>query len=361
MNGSDLQIIDGGTILPSATQPAIYSSRGASSTITLSGNAAVIGGIGYQDWSSEEDAVLANGNSQILAQGEKASGYGRGAVSGARRVEVTGNARLIGADNSTNGGNAIDNTSSGAQLASIHGGEIIGGDGGQSGGNGIDGWIEAIALDISGGSVKGGEGINLGGHGITAFGTISGLISGGTISGGGGVTGGDAVTSQEGINLDISGGTLRGGNGGMYGGNALTTRYSQNGGTANSTISGGYFDAGAGLIDDGWLLHLTGPGRFDITGGLFGYNNIGKGFGIFNNAIVDVYGWNLELNDDLLTGYLSDGSWIETKVSLAYNEYAPTGTLNLINRENFNVPEPGTLLLLMIGISGMGLIKRYRI
>ncbi|WP_316368352.1 PEP-CTERM sorting domain-containing protein [Candidatus Thiodiazotropha sp. CDECU1] len=360
-NGSDLHITQGGAIITPATQTAIYSSSGGASTITLTGNASVIGGIDYQAWSNEEDAVIANDNTQILGQGERASGHGQGAVSGARRVEVADNARLIGADNATNGGNGIDNTSSGAQIASIQGGEVIGGEGGQSGGNGIDGWIEVVGLDISGGTIQGGNGINLGGHGVTTFGTISGTISGGTIIGGSGVTGGDAVTSQQGLNLDISGGGLLGGDGGMYGGNAITTRYSHDSGNTNSTISGGYFDAGAGLIDDGWLLHLTGFGHFDITGGLFGYNNSGNGFGIFNNAVVDVYGWDLELNNDLLTGYLLDGSWIETSVTLAYNEFAPQGTLNLINRENFNVPEPGTLLLLMIGVTGMGLIKRNRV
>ncbi|MEW8028103.1 MAG: PEP-CTERM sorting domain-containing protein [Candidatus Thiodiazotropha sp.] len=347
-NGSDLHIIQGGSILTTAGQPAIISSIGAASTITLSGNATVIGGVNYQLWGSEEDTVIANDDARIVGQGEKAGGYGRGAVSGSRQVEVYGNARLIGSDNDSNGGHAVDNISSGAQLASVNGGEIIGGDGGQTGGNGIDGWIETIGLDMSGGTIRGGDGGNRGGHGIATFGTISGTISGGTIRGGDGATGGNAINSQDGTNLVISGGRFQGGDGGIYGGDAINSS-----GYHSSTISGGYFDAGAGLLDDGWLLHLTGMGHWGITGGLFGYNNIGNGLGIFNNASVDIHGWDLELTDNLLTGFLLDGSWIETPVSLAYNEYAPSGMLNLINHQNIRVPEPGSLILLAIGLAGI--------
>ncbi|MES9948776.1 MAG: PEP-CTERM sorting domain-containing protein [Candidatus Thiodiazotropha sp.] len=354
-NGSDLDIIQGGSIHTPADQPAIFIGIGAASTITLSGDATVSGGIDYQVWGSDEDAVIVNDNAQIVGQGEKFSGHGRGAVSGSRRVEVNGNARLEGADNGTQGGHAIDNTSSGAQLVSIHGGEVIGGAGGQTGGNGIDGWIETIGLDMSGGIVRGGDGGSQGGHGITTFGTISGTISGGMISGGSGASGGNAIQSQDGTDLDISGGIFQGGSGGLYGGDAINSI-----GFHSSTISGGYFDAGAGVLDDGWLLHLSGIGHWGITGGLFGYNNIGNGFGIFNNATVDIHGWDLQLTDNLLTGYLLDGSWIETSVSLAYNEFAPLGNLNIFNHQNVRVPEPGSLMLLAIGLAGIWGTKRKK-
>ncbi|MBT3017277.1 MAG: PEP-CTERM sorting domain-containing protein [Candidatus Thiodiazotropha sp. (ex Clathrolucina costata)] len=356
-NGSDLDIIHGGSIHTPADQPAVIASIGGASTITLSGDAMVTGGIDYLSWGSDEDAVIVNDTAQIVGLGEKFSGHGRGAVSGSRRVEVNGNARLEGADNGTQGGHAIDNTSSGAQLASVHGGEVIGGVGGQTGGNGIHGRIDNIHLDMSGGIVRGGDAGSQGGHGITTtFGIISGTISGGMISGGNGASGGNAIQSQDGGSiLDISGGIFQGGNGGLYGGDAINSI-----GFHSSTISGGYFDAGAGVLDDGWLLHLSGIGHWGITGGLFGYNNIGNGFGIFNNATVDIHGWDLQLTDNLLTGYLLDGNWIEAPVSLAYNEFAPLGNLNIFNHQNVRVPEPGSLMLLAIGLAGIWGAKRKK-
>ncbi|MFI0458114.1 MAG: hypothetical protein ACH254_10965, partial [Candidatus Thiodiazotropha endolucinida] len=77
-NGSDLDIIHGGSIHTPADQPAIFIGIGAASTITLSGDATVTGGIDYEVWGSDEDAVIANDNAQIVGQGEKFSGHGRG-------------------------------------------------------------------------------------------------------------------------------------------------------------------------------------------------------------------------------------------------------------------------------------------
>jgi hypothetical protein len=357
-NGSNLHIVQDGAIM-TTDQPAIRS-NGHGSTITLSGNANVTGGVHYQNWGSENDAVIANDSAQIVGQGEY-WGRGRGAVSGARRVAVSGDARLIGADNASNGGHGIDNTTSGGLLTTVLDGEIIGGNGGDTGGNGIDGWIEVVNLNMSNGAIRGGDGISQGGHGVTSYGSIIGSISDGLVSGGSGETGGDAINSVDGISLNISGGQFQGGNGDNYGGSAL---YAISEWTTNSAISGGHFDAGTGLVDDGWLLHLRNigspPSHLDITGGCFGCNNVGNGFGIFTNTVVDVHGWDLELNDNLLTGYLMDGNWIETPVTLAYNDYAPLGTLNLINYENVNVPEPGSLILLASGLTGAWVTKRRK-
>jgi hypothetical protein len=359
-NGADLDVIQGGFIQPATDMAAITRSGfSGSSTVRLSGDSTVVGGIHYENWGNEDDAVIASGNAQILAQGEMFSGFGRGAVSGARLVEVSGSAHLAGADNLSNGGNAINNSTSGGILAEIHGGEVVGGDGGEIGGNGIDGWIEVVGLDMSDGVVEGGDGNNLGGHGIYSDGSIGGAISGGLICGGdSSTTGGDAIFSRGGVSLDISGGSFQGGNNGSLGGNAIKSSGDSG---AHTMISGGQFDAGSGLLDDGWLLNLTGQGHhFEISGGLFGYDNIGRGFGVFNDAIVDVHGWDLELNNNLLTGYLLDGSWIETTVTLTQNNYYFDGILNIINYGNPNdpeppnasVPEPGSLMLLLIGVTG---------
>jgi hypothetical protein len=355
-NGSNLHIVQDGAIVPT-DQPAIRTDYfSSSSTITLSGNANVAGGINFTNWGY----VIANDNSQIIGQGETLSGNGRGAVSGSRNVTVSGNARLIGAEHASNGGHGIANTSSGSQFVTVLDGEIIGGNGGEAGGNGIDGWIEPLLLNMSDGTIMGGGGISQGGHGVTTSDSISGSISNGLISGGNGETGGHAINSGYGMDVNISGGRFQGGNGDTYGGDALNIYYEMN---YSSTISGGNFDAGTGLVDDGWILHLDGyvPGHLDITGGRFGYDNVGNGFGIFSDTVVDVHGWDLELNDNLLTGYLLDGNWIETPVTLG-NEYGyrPLGTLNLINYENVNVPEPGSLILLATGLTGAWVTKRRK-
>jgi hypothetical protein len=397
-NGTDLDVMQGGVIQATADLPAITRGGPSASTINLSGDASVVGGIHYENWGNDDDVVIASDDAQVLAQGETISGFGRGAVTGARGVEVSGNARLAGAEALSNGGSAIDNNgSSGGIFAAIHGGEVVGGDGGQIGGNGIDGWIEVVNLEVSDGSIQGGDGSTQGGHGIYSFGTISGEVSGGLICGGdSATTGGDAIFSRDGVSLDISGGSFQGGSDGTYGGNAIKSSGDQG---ANTTISGGEFDAGRGLVDDGWLLSLTGSGHnFEISGGLFGQDNIGRGFGIFNHANLDVHGWDLELNDNLLTGYLLDGSWIETTVELALNGVSSDndGTINLINHESpvaldsdpviigsgpvvigsdpvvvtgtdlgtneqtASVPEPSSLMLLAIGLAGAWTTRRKK-
>ncbi|MES9945901.1 MAG: PEP-CTERM sorting domain-containing protein [Candidatus Thiodiazotropha sp.] len=367
-NGSDL-IVDGfAFIQPTIGEPAIIRSNlssGGSSQMNVSGNATVMGEILYRLWVNDEDSVTVDGNALIVGQGEVSSGLGRSAVAGMRRVEVSGNARLLGAHNAVNGGTAIDNRSSGSLFASVSGGEIIGGNGGETGGDGMNGWVDPIYLDMTAGTIQGGTGGIDGGHGIEAPGEISGTIAGGEIIGGnGGDTGGNAIDSYLEAELDITGGAFQGGHGGASGGDALRL-LSGLFDTSSVTISGGSFDAGNGLFDDGWLLHLIGSGvNVDITGGLFGYENTGSGLGIFGGSNVNVYGWDLDITDGLLTGYLMDSNWIETPVSLAFLDYT-LGTINLFNTTSpdpgTSVPEPSTLLLMAAGIVGLGVAKRKRI
>ncbi|MCU7931864.1 MAG: PEP-CTERM sorting domain-containing protein [Candidatus Thiodiazotropha sp. (ex Codakia rugifera)] len=366
-HGSDLNVEGFAFIQPLAGAPAIVqdntSPPAGPSTINLSGNATVMGEILYRRWFNEDSIVTIGDNAMIVGQGEYISGSGRGAVSGMRRAEVSGNARLLGAHNAVDGGSAINNRSSGALFVSVSGGEITGGNGGQTGGDGISGRFDVVNIEMTGGVIQGGTGGNEGGHGIGVPDIAIGTISGGEIIGGnGGQAGGHALFSDAGFDLNITGGEFQGGNGGNTGGDALRLHSSFfDPGTA--TISGGSFDAGVGLFDDGWLLYLAGMGgNIDITGGLFGYGNIGNGFGIFRGAHVNVYGWDLSIVDGLLTGFLMDNSWIETPVSLAFNEFSTLGTISLFNtpHPSSSVPEPSTLLLMAIGIAGIGIAKRKR-
>ncbi|WP_369157544.1 hypothetical protein [Candidatus Thiodiazotropha sp. LNASS1] len=78
-----------------------------------------------------------------------------------------------------------------------------------------------------------------------------------------------------------------------------------------------------------------------IYGGLIGHNVVGEGINIGRSGTVHVHGWDLKLEDDLLTGYLLDGNWIETAVNITeWYDTTPENGLHLFNHENVNVPEP---------------------
>jgi hypothetical protein len=278
-------------------------------------------------------------------------------------IEVSDNAQLFGAHNAVNGGSAIDNRSAGQMHVSISGGEVNGGNGGEYGGDGIYGRVDPIHLDMSAGVIRGGTGGLEGGHGINSDNYLRATISGGEIIGGNsGISGGNGIDSTNDTNLLISGGAFQGGDGGEDGGSALRLVYGDYG-DSTATISGGSFDAGVGLFEDGWLLELFGSNvNVDISGGLFGYESVGNGFGIFDGANVNVYGWDLNIVDGLLTGYLMDANWITTPVTLAYG--SNPGTINLFNTHapgpGASVPEPSTLMLLAAGLVGLGVVKRKR-
>ncbi|MCU7847708.1 MAG: PEP-CTERM sorting domain-containing protein [Candidatus Thiodiazotropha sp. (ex Lucinoma kastoroae)] len=340
-NGSDL-IIEYGFVLPSSGNPAVTAN---SNSITLRQNAAAIGGI-----RSDFGDVSFTGNALVIGTGEESpttTPFGRAGVGGANQVTVDGRALIAGASHTTHGGMGIANYSSGGQLVTLNSGYVIGGTSAELGGSGIGliGFGESLDLSVNGGSVIGGNGGVQGGNGIGREEQISedmsGQISGGYIAGGyGGERGGHALSSSLSSNhLNVTGGNFLGGDGGQIGGNALNLTFFSDD-SVNVAISGGIFDAGFGNIDDGWLIDLSGfasplnPNHHvEITGGLFGSSNSGKGINIANGGVVDVFGNDLSFADGLLSGYLSDGHWIETLVSLGIDSSA--GTLNLHNSGSY--------------------------
>ncbi|MCU7878599.1 MAG: PEP-CTERM sorting domain-containing protein [Candidatus Thiodiazotropha sp. (ex Lucinoma borealis)] len=340
-NGSDL-IIENGLVLPSSDDPAVTAN---SNSVMLRQYAAAIGGI-----RSDYGEVSLMGNTLVIGTGEESSTttpFGRAGVGGANQVTVDGRALIAGASHTTHGGMGIANYSSGGQQVTLNSGYVFGGSSAELGGSGIGliGFGESLDLSVNGGSVIGGNGGVQGGNGIGREAQISedmsGQISGGYIAGGyGGERGGHALSSSLSSNhLNVTGGMFLGGNGGQIGGNALNlTFYSDD--SVDVAISGGVFDAGFGDLDDGWLMDLSGfasplnPNHnVEIAGGLFGSNNSGRGINIANGGVVDVYGNDLSFTDGLLSGYLSDGHWIETLVSLGTDSSA--GTLNLHNSSGY--------------------------
>jgi hypothetical protein len=115
-------------------------------------------------------------------------------------------------------------------------------------------------------------------------------------------------------------------------------------------ISGGsvYHDEGASLqvfnsatvnISGGSFartLYVWDSGQLNLSGGSFDGNLIT----VQSGASVDVYGYNLQLADHLLTGTWADGTPIDLSIW-----YDPAATITL-----HNIPEPGIL----VGLIGLG-------
>ena len=223
-------------------------------------------------------------------------------------------------------------------------------------------------LTVAGGSITGGKitGSGFSGDGIVGFSATgrivnisSGSVTGGTNANSGSGTPGDAI-NLVGVNLTVSGGTISGGVStvGGLGGEALQLTQSTldiTGGNftsgqttllnlfeVNGTISGGTFNTG----DQGQTISLGASSlssTIDITGGQF---ESGSFWAVGNMSTINVFGTNLAINSDILTGKLADGSDLNVRLNLFGG-----GAVNLI-------PEPGSLTLLSLG--GLLLTRRRR-
>jgi hypothetical protein len=297
----------------------------------MSGDATVVGGIRMNTSDNLSSSVTTGGNSSVTGLGVHSSGNGRAAISGAYYVEINDNSLIEGATSGERGGAAIENGDSGHYRVTVNGGELVGGHGGQTGGYGIDSYVDPIYLEITGGIIRGGNSDLNGGVGVVNmnYGTV--LMTDGAIYGGdGGAAGGDAFHSFADLEMSIVDGQIRGGNGSAYGGSAISTA-TPSFEPANFHILGGEFDAGLGSITDGWIFDVMGGGsNVSIFGGEIGYDAVGAGINIDFNGLVEVYGWDLTLSDGVLTGYLLDGSWIETPVTVDGITH-PSRGLRLIN------------------------------
>lgn len=355
----------------------------------LGGEGGVTGGYGID---VAHTSIQLYDNSQIIGgYGGTSGGIGfstaRGS-SGLGRLNMYDNSLVRGGDGGSYGGNALDNMGGFEGLSlTMYGGQVIGGDGAISGGHaagyasadpgnsriyiynglvqggtgGVNGGVGSLTghADVSGGVINGGAGGTQGGDALEIRGSYGSpsILSGGTISGGfGGEYGGTALSLGGGPGqptVEIAGGHLQGGDSNQHGGDAIDIL--RGGGLL--TISGGLFDAGLGSVSDGWLIQsdpmTTLYSTVEITGGLFGSENVGQGFGLWGESYFDIFGRSLSLADGMLTGWLLDGNYINVPV---FFDTSFTGAFNL---HNAAVPLPPAILLFGSGLlSFLGIARR---
>ncbi|MEQ8206587.1 MAG: hypothetical protein RIA65_10460, partial [Woeseia sp.] len=153
-NRSNLNLGQGAFLHSATAGPAIRSEY-LGATVNLAGNATVIGGIDFQGWGSGGGTTVATGNSLVIG-----SLGGGTAVAGMDQVDLNSDARLIGGYGDTQGGIAVENSTSGGIYINIAGGLANGGYGGHTGGAGLglQGANEAFHMNMTSGAIRGGDG-----------------------------------------------------------------------------------------------------------------------------------------------------------------------------------------------------------
>ena len=365
---------------------------GAQVTVRESGS--IIGGYGSTTGGvgvgGANEGLYLRGNGQILGgfgENQGGAGYFVYATSGWGHGWMYDNSIIQGGDSNNRGGDAITVGIEGMNLR-MYGGELRGGNGTDHGGNGLVAFDEGTNIEMLAGTIRGGNGNISGGiaykgeltlHDGEIRGGSGGInggsayiphgfqsteeIHGGLIAGGfGGEQGGHAIDhSSPGRHSSpslviINGGEVIGGDSNEIGGSALVigsqTTLGYRRGFADYVINGGVFNAGTGSVEDGWLINtpdeIINEGDFSATisiyGGLFGSTNAGKGFGLWSDVVFNIYGRALTLDNGILTGWLSDGNYIDVPVFFADNY---TGQFNL---HNAAVPLPASAYLLGSGL-----------
>ena len=211
-----------------------------------------------------------------------------------------------------------------------------------------------VRLTMSGGSINGG--VNL-----TSAGDYSADISGGRVDNGFRFGSTTAI-----FHFNMSGGEIYGGftalgsigdgnlfDGSIYGGMHLDPM-------AHMSVWGGNLNAD----EDGWLIETlvsafsSAPRTVvSLYGGQIGQLEAGRGIRLAGFNGLDVYGYDLNLTNGLLSGYLSDGNWLSVNV-LTESDWA--GAINLHDVRK-SVPEPSAAWLFLTAVTGMLGLRRRKL
>lgn len=156
--------------------------------------------------------------------------------------------------------------------------------------------------------------------------------------------------SGWGLSLDLTGGAILG----DVQSNALGFSLRMDGGRVAGAINAydealrGYITGGA--IDGNLTARGAGGGSFDIFGGQFGTGNANPLWWLGGSQVFNVHGRDLLLANGRLSGWLLDGSRLDVGINFGQGF---NGAVNL-----YNVPEPGTLALLAVGLLGAFAARR---
>lgn len=113
--------------------------------------------------------------------------------------------------------------------------------------------------------------------------------------------------------------------------------------------SGGDVNIYGGVFLDSPVFYF--PGSVNIFGGDFSGST--WFVDLFLGSSLNFYGYDWSWNGSRLSGFLSDGNWLDTTLSGSF-------ALNLFNVPSASVPEPGTFSLLTVGIMLLGMVSLRR-
>ncbi|MFC4308116.1 PEP-CTERM sorting domain-containing protein [Steroidobacter flavus] len=330
-NSAAVLNVQSGGVVQGVNDPTLLGAvRTQAGTLNVSGNGRIEAGVG------QEVAISMRGQPATVRLSDQAT------VNGNVVMDYTVGTHLIVQNQATINGNVRY-----AGYIDLH-------DQGRINGNIVNAENGSIRLNMTGGEVAGA--VSFGGLNDYAFNMSGGAILGGFRGAAGlvdlSMTGGyiaNGFRTGDDVDGTISGGKIDGG----------MEFYGNTSSGSSLDVTGGRFDTVAGdylFSMSNSLSWSSSAASLDIFGGQWGYNEAGLGFFFDDLSNFSVTGWDLTFVNGLLSGYLLDGNWFSNRFTFGTDW---TGTFT-INNVPHNVPEPGTLGLLLASAAGMMFARRRR-